>query len=676
MSASRPAEGQSAAHLIGEWARLIFATLRDAGVRDVWVSPGSRSTPFTWAALDTKGLMVRSVVDERSAAFLALGHARVTGRPSALLCTSGTAAANYFPAVVEASQSHLPLVVLTADRPLEVQHASASQTIDQSKLYGDFARRFYDLGLPDRAPSALIGLRRSVTQAVAESLGPLPGPVHLNLRARKPLEPTSPSNDTERALSAQISDLIARPIARYAPVAGLANEAIRAAARTLSGAASGIIAVGPLPAFGQDLAEPIAQLSRLIGFPIFAEAASQVRFALTDHELAFPLFDWLLSAPSVAEKLRPEVLLCLGHTLTSSAFERWAASIPHRIVLADHGLPDPLGTATLAASGNLAAALTSLLNHLHPPPPPTASSTYISNPSATVQPPPSAHVASHLDSKSNPSATAQTPPSAHVASHLDSKSNPSATAQPPRSGHDASHLDSKYESRLSWKQGPLVRVLIEAQTQCQRLLDDVLRESGEGLPEGLAVRAVVEAMPAGAVLALGNSLPIRDVDAYVTRAARVCVASQRGASGIDGLVSGAIGSAIGSGAPTVLLVGDVSLLHDLGGLASASLVTTPLVIAVIDNAGGRIFDQLPVQSLYGGKPEAARLWLTPPPRELSHAAALFGLGYAAPEGLEAIGAAVAAALAEPRVTLLHLRVAPESAAQLRKRVLAALASGS
>jgi 2-succinyl-5-enolpyruvyl-6-hydroxy-3-cyclohexene-1-carboxylate synthase len=124
----------------------------------------------------------------------------------------------------------------------------------------------------------------------------------------------------------------------------------------------------------------------------------------------------------------------------------------------------------------------------------------------------------------------------------------------------------------------------------------------------------------------------------------------------------------------LLLVGDVSLLHDLGGLSSASLVTTPLVIAVVDNGGGRIFDQLPVQKLYGGKPEAEWLWLTPPPRELSHAAALFGLGYAAPDSVEAIREAVAGALAKPGVTLLHLRVAPDSAQSVRQRVLAALAS--
>src|SRR3954468_846375 len=171
MSASLPSElaAPSDAHLIGEWARLLFASLTEAGVTELWVSPGSRSTPFTWAAQHTPGLSVRPVIDERSAAFLALGHARVSGRPSALLCTSGSAAANYFPAVIEASLSHLPLVVLTADRPLDVQQAAAAQTIDQVKLYGHQVRSFFDLGLPDAAPAALLGLRRAVVQAVSQT---------------------------------------------------------------------------------------------------------------------------------------------------------------------------------------------------------------------------------------------------------------------------------------------------------------------------------------------------------------------------------------------------------------------------------------------------------------------------------------------------------------------------
>jgi 2-succinyl-5-enolpyruvyl-6-hydroxy-3-cyclohexene-1-carboxylate synthase len=597
MSASLPSEANapSDAHLLGEWARLLFESLRQAGVVDVWVSPGSRSTPFTWAAQHTPGLTVRPVVDERAAAFLALGHARLSGRPSALLCTSGTAAANYFPAIVEASLSHLPLVVLTADRPLDVQHAAAAQTIDQVKLYGDYVRRFFDLGLPDAAPSALVGMRRAVTQAVAEAQGPLPGPVHLNLRARKPLEPAPARNDAERALQARVDALLARPLARTAPQALLANDAVTATARTLSEAASACIVVGPLPAYGKNLSELIFELGRLSGAPVFAEASSQIRFAGAAAEQAYPLFDWLLSAPSVAARLRPELLLCLGQTPTSSAFERWAAHVPRRIVLAQHGYPDALGSAELVASGDLEQGLLSLIAELK-----------------------------------------------------------RSKAAPPTA--------------------PFMPELRAAHDRCQTLVEAALQEARETLSEGAAVKAALAGLPEGAVLALGNSLPIRDVDAYVTTAARVRVTAQRGANGIDGLVSGAIGSAIASAAPTLLLLGDVSLLHDLGGLAAVALVKTPLVIAVVDNAGGRIFDQLPVEKLYAGDPSSAELWLTPPRRELAHAAALFGLRYEAPTTPAAVTSTVARALTQAHATLVHLRVEPHSAAELRQGILAALAS--
>jgi 2-succinyl-5-enolpyruvyl-6-hydroxy-3-cyclohexene-1-carboxylate synthase len=596
MSASLPskADTPSDAHLIGEWARLLFATLLDAGVRDVWVSPGSRSTPFTWAAQHMDGLDVRAVIDERSAAFLALGHARVTGRPSALLCTSGTAAANYFPAIIEASLSHLPLVVLTADRPLDVQQAAAAQTIDQVKLYGDHVRSFFDLGLPDPAPTALSGMRRAVAQAVSQSRGPVPGPVHLNLRARKPLEPALARNEAERALSAHVTDLRQRPLARYAPQARLANDAVRAAARTLSGAASGAIVVGPLAASTKHLAEPLGELSHLLGFPLFAEASSQVRFLLRDHENAAPFFDWLLSTPGAADRHRPEALLCIGQTPTSSAFERWAAHVPHRLVFAEHGQPDALSTAELVASGDLELGLTELLAELKRLAPP------------------------------------KRPVSSFAAE------------------------------------------LRRAHALCSTQVASALSAPSPQLSEPMAVKCVIESLPNGSVLALGNSLPIRDVDAYVTHAAPLMITAQRGANGIDGLVSGAIGSALGSGAPTLLLLGDVSLLHDLGGLNAVALLKTPFVVAVVDNAGGRIFDQLPVQKLYAADPDAAELWLTPPGRELAHAAALFGLAYAAPTTPDAIRAATALGLRQSQPTLLHLRVGPNSAAELRQRVLQSL----
>jgi 2-succinyl-5-enolpyruvyl-6-hydroxy-3-cyclohexene-1-carboxylate synthase len=181
--------------LLTEWARLLMASLRAAGVRDVVLSPGSRSTPFTWAALQDAGLRCRTIIDERSAAFFAVGQARLTGLPTVLVCTSGSAAANYFPAVVEAAESATPLVLLTADRPFELQHAAAPQTIDQTRLFGDYARRFFELGMPDADPAMLEALQRMAAQAVLASRSPLPGPVHLNARARKPLEPAGGHDD-------------------------------------------------------------------------------------------------------------------------------------------------------------------------------------------------------------------------------------------------------------------------------------------------------------------------------------------------------------------------------------------------------------------------------------------------------------------------------------------------
>jgi 2-succinyl-5-enolpyruvyl-6-hydroxy-3-cyclohexene-1-carboxylate synthase len=595
MSASRPSDVDtpSDAHLLGEWARLLFATLQSAGVSDIWVSPGSRSTPFTWTAQHTAGLTLRPVIDERSAAFLALGHARITGRPCAVLCTSGSAAANYFPAIVEASQAHLPLIVLTADRPLDVQRASAAQTIDQVKLYGDHVRSFVDLGLPDATPSALLGLRRAVAQAVAEASGPLPGPVHVNLRARKPLEPSPAQNEAERALSQRVTELSQKPLARHASETILANEAVLAAARTLSQVGSGAIVVGPLPAFGPNLAELIAELAELTAFPIFAEASSQVRFRLGDHPLSVPLYDWLLSTKRAERKLVPELVLCIGATPTSSAYERWAARVPRRLVLADHGYPDAIGGAELVASGNLEQGLRALVSELK-------------------------------------------------------------------------------RLQILPEGSRFLADLRDAQAFCRRRVAEVLDAPAEQLTEGVAVKCAVDSLPHDAVLMLGNSLPIRDVEAYVTRGRRLRVLSQRGTNGIDGLVSGAVGSAIASRAPTLLLVGDVSFLHDLGALASARLVETPLVLAVIDNAGGRIFDQLPVQKLYGSEPDAAPLWLTPPGAELAHAAALFGVEYRAPTTPLGVADETAAALAHPGVTLLHLRVAPHSAAEMRRHVLDAL----
>jgi len=603
------------ARLLGEWARLLFGTLAAAGVSDVFISPGSRSTPFAWLALQTPGLRCHAVVDERCAAFAALGFARAAGRPAALLCTSGSAAANYFPAIVEAALAFLPLLVITADRPFEVQHSGAAQCIDQVKLYGSHVRRYFELGLPDAAPSALAGLRRASTQAVAMTQHPVPGPVHLNARARKPLEP-APAGAETHLLTARVSALLEAPLTRHVPALRRpSRDGLREIARALRAAHAGVILVGPLSSHAPLLSLEIGALASALGFPIMAEATSQMRFALAAHPLACGEFGWLFCDANSRRRHAADVLLCLGAAPAWRDLASWVLeSRAVRYVLCDHEGADPEGDARVIVYGDLLSSLTLLRQEL---------ATLAPNPSG-----PQREFAISLLAQGRRCRTV-------VAEEL------ARTAAPGRGGAPTG---------------------------------DLMDEGA--MDEGAAVACIARTLPCGSQWILGNSLALREVDAYVTHAADTVTLSQRGVNGIDGLVSGAVGSALAAGRPTLLLLGDVSLLHDLGGLTLARLVNTPLVFAVIDNEGGRIFDQLPVRELYGGDTALAQFWRTPPGLDLAHAARLHGIAYSAPATLAALATATGEALQRPAATLLQVRVAPDSAREMRERVLERLAAAA
>jgi len=588
------------------WSRLLFGSLSRAGLRDVVISPGSRSTPFTWAALNTSGLTCHAVPDERSAAFFALGQARINGRPSALLCTSGSAAAHYFPAIVEASQAYVPLLVLSADRPFELMDCGAAQAMDQVKLYGDFARRYFELGHPDASDAALDALVRIVSQALSSTLGPLPGPVHVNLRARKPLEPVVAASAEERALERAVNERLERGAAtihaRPHPATPGELEALCAAC---DAAERGLIVCGPLPASGAAPNAALLELARASGFGLLAETTSQVRH-LGEPPSGVTL---LGSAEAVFESSGPteplpQVVLQIGRPPTASSYERWLARtrVP-RAVVTEHGWLDPSNRADWLVECDAALFARTLVERLAPP---------------------------------------------------------SAARASARRAYRAEleRRDTRY-----WQ---AVDAIVAAQ-------------ESEGLSEARSVQLALAALPDGALLGLGNSLPLRDVDSFVrpfTRHLRVW--SQRGVNGIDGLVAGAAGAARAALAPSLLLLGDVSLLHDVGSLFLAREVRTPFVILMIDNAGGRIFDELPIQEALAARPELARFWRTPPDLDFAHAAALFGIDYALAEDEPSLEAALRKALALPRCTLLHARVVPESAqkarAQVRARFLAAAPS--
>lgn len=580
-----------------EWARLLFGTLARLGLRDVVISPGSRSTPFAWAALHTAELRCHSLWDERSAGFYALGQARVSGRPSALLCTSGSAAAQYFPAVVEASLAFLPLLVLSADRPLELMDTGAAQTMNQVELYGGFVRHFVELGHAEATDAVLDGLVRRVTQAVQLARGPTPGPVHLNLRARKPLEAFEPASADEFALRHTVDERLQRALPTQLAAHG-ATPDLTPLVEACRAASTGLIVCGPLPA----LSEPsgLFALAAATGFPICVEATSQARFCAATPETAVVQsggFDALFAARALPA-LEPELALIFGAPPTSASFERWRSrTAATQVVIAAHGWLDPANRARFVVNGDVE------------------------------------RVASRL--------------SAELASApLPAVAERAAFAERWRRAENAH------------------RTVLERTFASDR--DD-------GLSEAVAVRTVLAAAPRGALLGLGNSLPIRDVDAFVPPGARgLHVWSQRGVNGIDGLVSGASGAAQAFARPSLLLLGDVSFLHDLGGLAAARGLDAPFLIVVIDNGGGRIFQDLPVADGLSHAPELARFWLTPPECDIRHAAALFGLGYErAATGAE-LTAALGRALSRTGATLVHAVVAPDSAAVARRRIASEL----
>jgi 2-succinyl-5-enolpyruvyl-6-hydroxy-3-cyclohexene-1-carboxylate synthase len=565
-----------------QWAQLLIESLVAAGVRAAIISPGSRSTPLVWAASQARGLVCHTIIDERGAGFYALGQARITGLPSVLICTSGTAPSHYFPAVIEARESGLPLIVLSADRPLWSQHVGAHQTIDQTRLFGAYAH-YHELGTPVADPEALLALRRTAWQAVRSSLDAPRGAVHLNFRAKKPLEPNADARSLEipalppraplsgaMAMGPSVSDLDRL----------LAMLAHSTCPLLICGASSP--ADAPAPAL-------VRRYADLTGSVVCAESVSQQRLQLgTDAGAGFVCdsYDWLLESSMASRLFAPDFVLQLGGTPVSSTLERLLSSRSGLSVAicAESGWPDPSSQSAeivRARPSELLEAACAVLEHRPRP------------------------------------------------------------ARP----------------RLAlWR---------EAQTLTRASIDRHVRGQ---YGEPSAVVTLCAALPSGSVLAVGNSLPPRLLDRYVAAMARdVLVCCQRGASGIEGAIAGAFGAASQCDVAVTLLVGDISFLHDIGSLwaavparARATQRAAPIVIVVLNNAGGRIFEQLPIATR---SDVALELWTTPHRIRLEAAAALYGLAYAEARDDEQLAAALERAYAGGGVTLIEVVVEPGNASQ-------------
>ncbi|HTJ41924.1 MAG TPA: 2-succinyl-5-enolpyruvyl-6-hydroxy-3-cyclohexene-1-carboxylic-acid synthase [Kofleriaceae bacterium] len=555
------------------WADLIVATLASCGVEMIVISPGSRSTPIA-AAIARSSLSHEVIIDERAAGFFALGRARATGKPVALVCTSGTAPAHYYPSVIEASEAGVPLVVVSADRPSELQGCGAPQTIDQQRLYGGFVRAFVDLGAPEVGAPAMRAMRRKIAQAVAASRGPKPGPVQINVPLRKPLEPTAPPDD----VAAIAKRLIDEPLFAPAPALRASDDAIAHVASLIENAERPLIVCGPSRS---DARDALHDLAIACGAVVCAEATSNLRFGPRPASVAAcDAFDLVLASRRAPA---PDLIVQIGGEPSAQAWAPFAAATP-RVVIADARYPDADSAARAVITGELADTLARL-----------------------------------------------------------------ATAIPKRD-RDRSWQDA-------WR-------ALDARAWIE--IDRAITQ------EPAAIRAAITAAPPHAQLAIGNSLPVRVIDQAVRGggAART-ILSQRGASGIDGLIASAAGAASG-GRPTLLVVGDVSFAHDSASLQIARASKAPLAIVVIDNGGGRIFDQLPLRPDQLPDGAFARMWTTPPSLDPIAIAIAYGARAVHATDPAAIASATAAALERPGATVIHAPVAPDSALTFRRAVVAAL----
>ncbi|MBL6920088.1 MAG: 2-succinyl-5-enolpyruvyl-6-hydroxy-3-cyclohexene-1-carboxylic-acid synthase [Puniceicoccaceae bacterium] len=309
------------------WGALTMEVLARLGIQTVITSPGSRSTPLTVAAARNPRIEALSILDERSAAFYALGLAKSTGRPVALVCTSGSAAANYWPAVVEASMGGTPLLLLTADRPPELRKCSSGQTIDQCKIYGDYVRHFAELSPPQVSPDMLAYLRQTLVHAVHISLSANAGPVHLNFPFRDPLAPDSESS--EPVVDADTLVVASTVITRPCEVVPLGSVIDMVALERLSSHTKGIIVVGTeSPRCGDEaFSDAIAIISDKLGWPVIADTLNPLRSHAEGNPLLITHYDAFLRDAHKADGILPTVILQIGSLPTSKVLRAWLSSL-------------------------------------------------------------------------------------------------------------------------------------------------------------------------------------------------------------------------------------------------------------------------------------------------------------------------------------------------------------
>jgi 2-succinyl-5-enolpyruvyl-6-hydroxy-3-cyclohexene-1-carboxylate synthase len=562
-------------------ARVLVDELARCGVTDAVLAPGSRSAPLAMALDAEPRIRLHVRLDERSAAFVAIGLGRVTGRPAAVVCTSGSAAANLHPAVVEADRGRVPLLLLTADRPPELRGTGANQTIDQLGLYGAAVRWFCEVGAPE-ARAGQVPYWRSVAAravAAARATGGPAGPVHLNCAFRDPLVPVGgepvagPLEGRPGGAPWTRVEVASRPPS---------PEQLDVLTALVGAARRGVVVAGG----GVEDPAPVAELAAALGWPLLAEPHSGARRG----PAAVTAYDHLLRDEGFAAAHVPDLAVVVGRIGLSKALLSWLGPDVRQVLIEPWAdWPDPGRAVSTVVAASPGAACRALL-------------------AAGVRP--------------------STPPAWLAA----------------------------------WR---------DADQRVRAAVGAVL-DAGEAPSEPRSARDLAAALPAGAALVVASSMPIRDLDQTMGPRGDLAVLANRGASGIDGFCSTAVGVALAHDGPTYALAGDLSLLHDQNGLLTGE-PAPDLVVVVVNNDGGGIFSFLP----QAGLPDTfERVFGTPHGVDIARVAAAARVGHRLVARADDLLATVDDAARDGGIQLVEVRTdrAANVAlhAQLQKSAAAAL----
>ncbi|MGE6628753.1 2-succinyl-5-enolpyruvyl-6-hydroxy-3-cyclohexene-1-carboxylic-acid synthase [Bacillus sp. NPDC077027] len=547
-----------------------------SGVEEVIVCPGSRSTPLAMLALAHPDMNVQVLVDERSAAFYALGIAKASQKPVLLICTSGTAAANFYPAVVEAHYSRIPLIVLTADRPHELREVGAPQAIDQQFLFGKFVKWFTDLALPEESSA----MQRYI-QTVAARAGNIAkqdpkGPVQVNVPLREPLLPDMSIDPFKREENEKKKVLTT---GKAMPDENVMTEI----KELLHSSKKGIIVCGEL--HEQSEKEAILKLAKFLKFPILADPLSNLRNGSFDRQFIIDAYDSFLKDDDMKRQLTPEVVLRFGPMPVSKPLFKWLEKGNEmQQIIVDHagGFRDPSLTATYLVESD--------------------TSFFVEN----------------------------------VLSEACSEKDDDFL-------NDWFFVNNSFRHHLNDYQ------------------DDDLTF------EGNVYRQLQHLVPEESVLFIGNSMPIRDVDTFFQAQHKAFIMlANRGANGIDGVVSSALGTYTATHKPITLVIGDLSFYHDLNGLLASKLMDIPLTVILLNNDGGGIFSFLPQAS---DEPYYEKLFGTPTGLTFEYAAKLYGGTYSQPKSKEEFKETYLAHIHEPGLHLIEIETNRHSRVTVHRQIM-------